>query len=47
MKRYLPTILFAAALLALACLTLSSCNTIAGAGRDVQNVGGAVTHAAS
>jgi predicted small secreted protein len=46
MKRYIHTLILAAALV-LACFTMSSCNTMAGAGRDVQNVGSAVTHAAS
>ncbi len=48
MKRYfsLSTVV-TAALLALGCLWLNSCNTIAGAGRDVQSAGSAVTRAAN
>ena len=47
MKKHINLPFIALAVLALGCLFLSSCNTIAGAGRDVQNAGSAVSHAAS
>jgi predicted small secreted protein len=34
------------ALLGLAAMTLCSCNTIAGAGQDIQKAGGAITNSA-
>jgi predicted small secreted protein len=47
MKKYINISTLTAALLALGCLWLTSCNTIAGAGRDVQNTGAAVSRAAN
>lgn len=35
------------ALLGLAALSLSACNTIAGAGQDIQKAGGAITKSAT
>lgn len=37
---------FLFALLGLAALTLSSCNTMAGVGQDIQKAGGAITNSA-
>lgn len=41
------SIKFLFALLGLAALALSSCNTIAGAGQDIQKAGDAITNSAS
>jgi predicted small secreted protein len=47
MKKHIPTSIIVATLLAIGCLCLSSCNTVKGAGRDVQSAGHAVERAAS
>lgn len=42
-----PFLKIALALLGLAAMTLSSCNTMAGAGEDIQKAGGALTKSAT